>query len=396
MKIKVFIFAGFLIFLISFSSCIKDCPTKDSPIEEKHPCDVNIDKSLTFDTLWNIEIENINLIDYSDKYFGIWTNKEDKYEIRSVETGDLITAPDFKKIDKSFISKLQIIGDYAIVNGSGLNPVVYKYNLLTDNMKISDTIEYGAGYVFKEDYFYYSTKSAILKMDYDGKVVDTIYKYKNKISLFDLNKLAIMGDELIALYHDQDTEILTFRIIEMKSKEIKENLVYSAGFSVLDFVIMDNMVNISCSDLKISYNLSNHRYIVIKGGYIESNGFNNKLYSISKAAIYENKSIPMVFFNTSDYFSAYEFETVNLIWKCNMQFSDVFPIYLDNNEGKKPGYLAAFSGKGLYLMKPYTGIVKAYLKYNYGNSFSSNSKVYGDKIIIKSDSGLTKIKVYSK
>jgi len=393
MKTKVFIFAGFLIILISFSSCIKDRPIIDSPIEEKHPCEVDIDKSLAFDTLWNIENKNIDLIDYSDKYFGIWMDKEDKYEIRSVETGDLITAPDFKKIDKSFISKLQIVGDYVIANGSGLNPVVYKYNLLTDNMKISDTIEYGSGYVFKEDYFYYSTKSEILKMDYDGKTVNTIYKYKNKISLFDLNKLAVVGDKLIALYHNQDTEILTFRIIDTKSKEIKENLVYSAGFSVLDFAIMDSMVNISCSDLKFSYNLTNHSYIVIKGGYIESSGFNNNLYSISKAAIYENKSIPMVFFNTSDYFIAYDFETVNLIWKCNIQFSDVFPVYLYNNGGKESGYLAAFSDKGLYLVEPYTGIVKAYLKYNYGNKFSSNSKVYDDKIIIKSDSGLTKIKI---
>jgi len=393
MKTKVFIFAGFLIFLISFSSCTEDCPPIDSPIEEMHPCEMNIDKSLTFDTLWNIENENIYSIDYSDKYFGIRINKEDKYEIRSVETGDLITAPDFKKIDKSFISHLQIVGDYVIANGSELNPVVYKYNILTDKLKVSDTIDYGVGYVFKEDYFYYSTKSEILKMDYDGKAVDTIYKYKNKISLFDLNKLAVVGDELIAVYHDQDTEILTFRIIDTKSKEIKENLVYSAGFSVPDFTIIDSMVNISGYDFKFSYNLTNQHHFVIIGGSAGSSGFNNNLFSISKAATYENKSIPMVFFNTSDYFNAYNFNTVNLIWKCRKQYSDVFPVYLHNNEGKESGYLAAFSNDGLYLMEPYTGIVKSYLKYNYRHKSSSNSKVYDDKIIIKSDSGLTKIKV---
>ena len=125
---SIFVF-WFFVFVSSFMSCVTECP---KPPEEIQACDTDIDKSIKFDTLWNINIGNDSRIKYFDKYIVSSDSDNEEYNFYSTETGELLKTVDANQFEESFFYRMQIIGDYACANGSGLHPVITKYNLLTD------------------------------------------------------------------------------------------------------------------------------------------------------------------------------------------------------------------------------------------------------------------------
>ena len=242
--------------------------------------------------------------------------------------------------------------------------------MLTDEIQVSDSIEYGHPFIFKEDYFYYSTRFAILKNNYKGETLDTILKYNEAISLFDIYALQATEKYLIAVYHNNKQEVMRFLLVDIDKKEVKENLVFSSGHFINDFNIMDNLVNVSCNELKFSYNLNTGDYFIFRGDYY----FESDICSISNIPINESQETSVIIFYVKDYLYAYDFSNSDLLWKCydsyRYPFPKMAPVHLVDSKGKKITYLGKSSGYYFSLIEPNTGVIKAKLK----KSYSYNAK----------------------
>ena len=141
MKHKLILFFLFLVFVNSFVSCIKEkeCP---KPPDEIQACDVDIDETISYDNIWNIKVVNYSVRKYFDKFFVVYNYRDEKFDFYLAETGELFKSIDSNQLEESFFYNMQIIGDYACANGSGLHPVITKYNLSTDEIQLSDSNEF--------------------------------------------------------------------------------------------------------------------------------------------------------------------------------------------------------------------------------------------------------------
>ena len=97
---SIFIFWIF-VFVSSFMSCVKECP---KPPEEIQACDTDIDKSIKFDTLWNINIGEDSRVKYFDKY--IVSSDNEEYNFYSAETGELLKTIDANQLEESFFYRM--------------------------------------------------------------------------------------------------------------------------------------------------------------------------------------------------------------------------------------------------------------------------------------------------
>ena len=100
----------FLVFISSFVSCIKEkeCP-KLPPPDEISACDVDIDETISFDTLWNIKVGDHSVRKYFDKYFVVYYYRDEKFDFYLAETGELFRTIDSNQLDEFFFHYMQII-----------------------------------------------------------------------------------------------------------------------------------------------------------------------------------------------------------------------------------------------------------------------------------------------
>ncbi len=384
---SLFIFWIF-VFVSSFMSCVKECP---KPPEEIQACEMDIDKSIKFDTLWNINVENASRIKYFDKYIVSSDSDKKEYNFYSAETGELLKTVDANQFEESYFFRMQIAGDYACAFGAGLKPVITKYNILTDEIQISDSLEYGRPFIFKEDYFYYSTRFAILKNNYKGETLDTILKYNEDRSFFDIYGMLATEKYIISVYNDRKQDVMRFLVVDIDKKKVKDNLVFSLGHWINDFNIMDNLVNVSCDELKFSYNLNTSEYFVNRGDKLSETG----IYSISNVHLNENQETSVILFYSNDYMNAYDFYSGDLLWKCNGQ-SVMMPIHIKDSKGKEFTYLARSNKDAFSLIEPNTGVIKAFSKRPFSDIKNHSSNIYNNDstLILKSIYDvLTKIKI---
>lgn len=391
-----------LLFLVLFilPGCEKECENLKM---ETEPCDALIDKSIIIDTLWSKNLDTyIYKPGFSKKYF--WVNFDHSvFNIYSINTGEYITKIDQEMVPHIYSKSVQIQGDYlycySFVNSGDITN--FRFNLLTNELDTLNVPDNGAGLKFEDDYFYFKTKSGIIKTDYNVSYLDTIYHFAPKTNSYHVHletydfPEAINKKYLIIAYDSyQETPHSKKIVLSIIDKETGKNI---AGFSnrsfsdILDFSVCDNMINLSTERELIVYDLKNKLYF----SYSLNISNNERVYSIGGRETQDGYKNPMVLFHNVHSLNAFDMKTSNPVWFCKEhRFSSLYPIDLIDKNGNIFPYMVYSRGNKGGLIDPYTGIIKAIFGYPIIENISP--VINKNELFYWTDNRILKIKITKK
>ncbi len=360
MKIHTIFWFIVLILLLFLFGCNKEDNDK-LKIENS-----DIDKSIKFTVLWEKEI-NYSSFDaiFFEKYF-ILPNSIYDIDIYSKETGEHIAKLDEGMVTNFVISDLSIVDDklYAY---SYDNYRFYEYNLISKELKNSDSVTFVYDFLIDNNDIYYSTDFGIYKTDFKNTYQDTLFEYKTdkldfstSVNFIEMRmyKSELENEKYLVISYMEEKNYKPNKFNLLALDLFNERFEFDKSFNMNDFlyklkIIGDNLC-VSSYQMVYIYSFSDKKYYLENSNHTIN--INRNVHLLEKTNSNWDKRV--YYYNVLEY-NSYNFHNGDIEWTIkNRYIKDVSSIKLKDNY-----YLSLLKENSLYIIDSYSGKIKANFEY---------------------------------